>query len=58
MAGAADPITTAQNSTSNCWPILPKQYDLALVNSVISPVSHISSMFLTEITNWLPRATS
>ncbi|RDL39947.1 uncharacterized protein BP5553_04287 [Venustampulla echinocandica] len=35
--GAAKPITTAQNSTSNCWPIVPKQYDLALVNSADTP---------------------
>ncbi|KAH6720774.1 hypothetical protein BKA61DRAFT_652152 [Leptodontidium sp. MPI-SDFR-AT-0119] len=31
---AADPITASQNSTSNCWPIVPKEYDLALVTSL------------------------
>ncbi|KAH7327217.1 hypothetical protein BKA65DRAFT_64303 [Rhexocercosporidium sp. MPI-PUGE-AT-0058] len=32
--GAAVPITSSQNSTSNCWPITPREYDLSLVTSV------------------------
>ncbi|KAH8602513.1 hypothetical protein B0O99DRAFT_302 [Bisporella sp. PMI_857] len=30
---ASGPITPDQNSTSNCWPILPKQYNLTPVTS-------------------------
>ena len=35
---AALPITTSQNASSNCWPVLPKQNSLALISSNTSPV--------------------
>ncbi|PVH88140.1 hypothetical protein DL98DRAFT_525403 [Cadophora sp. DSE1049] len=33
---AATPITESQNGTSNCWPIVPREYDLSLVASTKS----------------------
>jgi hypothetical protein len=36
--GAAEIITAEENSTSNCWPIMPKEDNLALVSSTSTPV--------------------
>lgn len=45
-----EPIDSQENSTSNCWPIEPKSYDLSLVKSSQSEVRkavHESSHMLT-----------
>ncbi|KAK3897164.1 hypothetical protein C8A05DRAFT_20014, partial [Staphylotrichum tortipilum] len=39
--GSPTPISTTQNTTSTCWPILPKTDDLTLVDSSNSTVSYL-----------------
>lgn len=36
--GAPEPITEAQNASSNCWPVQPKDRDLTLVAKFNSTV--------------------
>ncbi|KAK3997952.1 hypothetical protein QBC44DRAFT_392361, partial [Cladorrhinum sp. PSN332] len=38
-ATAPEPISSSQNSSSNCWPTLPKSNDLTLVETVNTTVS-------------------
>ncbi len=37
--GAPEPILSSDNLTSNCWPITPKEHDLAFVENYEETVS-------------------